>query len=61
MPLAALIDVSLNMTFEKRHVQVQGFYAFIFKNLAPEQIKNAVKATQRLHFLFVQWTLIRGY
>jgi len=25
MPLAALIDVSLNLTFEKRQVQVQGF------------------------------------
>jgi len=52
------MDVSLNMTSKKRHVQVQGFCMFILKNLEPEQMKNAIKATQRLHFLFVQWILI---
>jgi len=58
MPLAAFIDVSLNMTFGKRHVQVQGFCRQTYKNLAPEQMKNTIKAAQRLHCSFVQWTLI---
>jgi UDP-N-acetylmuramate dehydrogenase len=34
------------------------FLKTIAKNIAPEQMKNIIKATLRLYFSFVQWTLV---